>query len=471
VTFGAGVVDETRAEWWYSGTGAWDTAFQSAIDALAGNPGIIRAPNKAFILTTGITISNHRQNLLGGGPQVSIFTYQPTGTGTCVKFYQVGSPLVQCSMKGFGFASPVAYNFTKVAIETRNVEGLTLEDIAVYPWNGNSASIGFKSGGKHTVTTNNCSIRADIPISIVDNPDSIIDIDHYNFHNLYLIADVGSCVQVATGVNLSNVSFDGYQAWVPKTHGFYWKDTTGVGAGANLSFKNIRQEQETVATDFIIYIEHKTGFYGVVIENVYGGLTSKGFGFKNVIGVTLKNTHYENISNNVGIQVDGTVDRLNFDNCFWQTGTTDLDPTGAIHTLGYLKLKEGWGKKNTLLFSDAKYTNDTEFQYSKRATEVPITDNTPLSVATDGVALFCPETFVGVAIISLGAGQSAIFSIGGLTHVATEMSDPGNVFSHTKATIVSVNIYWDAGASRYEVENKTAVNPLLISRVFLGYQP
>ena len=310
-------------EWWGArGDGTVDctSAINNAISSLPR--GTVKFGQGRYRIVNTITVNKDRVNLIGQGPQATILSYSPTGAGTAVYFYKSGSPLVQCSFKGFGFDSTSSYNFTKVAFATRNVEDVKIEDVAVYPWNGNNASIGFQSRGKHMVTLTNVSIRADIPISIEDNPDSTIDIDHYNFHNTYLIADVGSCIQVATGVNLTNVSFDGYQSWVPKTYGFYWHDTTSKEISANLSFKNVRIEQEKDANAYLFHIKHKTNLYNLLFENIYGGLTSKGFYLRKCLHTTLQNVIYYNISKNEALNVDTSVYPLVLTNCFWQTGTT-----------------------------------------------------------------------------------------------------------------------------------------------------
>jgi hypothetical protein len=323
VSFGEGAVEAVYPEWWGArGNGTVDctAAINSAISSLPR--GTVKFAEGTYKIVTTIMLNKDRVNLIGQGPQATILSYAPKGPGTAVYFYKPGSALVQSLFKGFGLNSSAAFNFTKVAFASRNAEDLKIEDVAVYPWNGNKTSVGFQSKGKHMVTLANVSIRADIPISIEDNPDSTIDIDHYNFHNTYLIADVGSCVQVSDGVNLTNVTFDGYQAWVPKTFGFYWRDTTTLETSANLSFKNIRIEQETDPTAYLFYISHKTNLYNVLFENIYGGLKAKGFYLRKCPHTTLKNVIYYNPANNEALNADATVSPLVLMNCFWQGGST-----------------------------------------------------------------------------------------------------------------------------------------------------
>lgn len=310
------------------GDGSHDdsAAIQAAIDSLGTSPGDINFPSGTFKIITGLTISNHRQHLIGCGPQATILSYAPTEAGTAIKFYKSGAALVQPSIKGIGLQSSDTYDFTKIGIETRNVEEMVIENVAINPWTGNSLSVGFKSGGKHMIKANNLSISADIPIKISDNPDSVVDCDHYNFHNTYLIAGVSHCVTVDSGVLLYNLSFTGYQAWAPAAgSGFYWNDTTAAGAANSIKFENVRIEQETDDTKYLYYIVHSQGIYGVQWINCYGGTTAKGWYLRNVYHPTWINTVYTNAATptpNEALNVNSTVKPLVFINAYWAASTT-----------------------------------------------------------------------------------------------------------------------------------------------------
>ena len=59
----------------------------------------------------------------------------------------------------------------------------------------------------------------------------------------------------------------------------------------------------------------------------------------------------------------------------------------------------------------------------------------------------------GFAFIHAG-GAGAMFAINGTAHTTTEISDPSGIYSITSGTASSINVYWSAANSRYEVENK-----------------
>ena len=59
----------------------------------------------------------------------------------------------------------------------------------------------------------------------------------------------------------------------------------------------------------------------------------------------------------------------------------------------------------------------------------------------------------GFAFVHAG-GAAAIYAINGTLHTTNEISDPAGIYSATSGTASSMNVYWSAANSRYEVENK-----------------
>lgn len=80
------------------------------------------------------------------------------------------------------------------------------------------------------------------------------------------------------------------------------------------------------------------------------------------------------------------------------------------------------------------------------------------SLANNGTAQFgIGTTDFAWAFITSDSGALAIFTTQSTLHTTQEISDPNAVFSITAGTGSSNNIYWSAGNSRYEIENKTGV--------------
>jgi hypothetical protein len=74
------------------------------------------------------------------------------------------------------------------------------------------------------------------------------------------------------------------------------------------------------------------------------------------------------------------------------------------------------------------------------------------TIANNGVAALGMSNS-GLAIIHAG-DSFAMFVINGGSHTVIELLDPSSVFSATAGTAASWNVYWSAGNSRYEIENK-----------------
>ncbi len=324
VSFSSGSISNVYYKWWYSGSGTCHTAINNAIDALYKGNVLL---NEGTIVNTGtINLNKDRINIIGAGKQISTIEYTPSGAGIALYAYKPGGTLTQNIIKGIGFNTDNTYNFTKIAIGTRNTSELKIEDIAIYPWAGNSASIGIQLGGRQLTSVYDISISADYPISIIQNLDRAlfldIDCDHLSIHNSYLAASVGSTISIETGVNLTNLVIDGTNAWIPTTYGVYWNDTTTIKTSANVSISNVRLEQTTNQTVYLFYLAHNYGLQNVTFDNIYGGLLSKGYYFRKLSNVTIKSSYYVNGVSNEALNVDATVSGLELINNFWQADTT-----------------------------------------------------------------------------------------------------------------------------------------------------
>ena len=61
---------------------------------------------------------------------------------------------------------------------------------------------------------------------------------------------------------------------------------------------------------------------------------------------------------------------------------------------------------------------------------------------------------LGMAFVFDNGGDMAIYRLGGALTQTTEIADPTGVFTNASGTASSNNIYWSAGNSRYELENR-----------------
>lgn len=88
------------------------------------------------------------------------------------------------------------------------------------------------------------------------------------------------------------------------------------------------------------------------------------------------------------------------------------------------------------------------------ATGTLITNDAQTWVDTEAKSLGGNNTrgFLFVEVIEDDLG--AIFRLDGDGNLAREISDPGGIFTAAAGTANSLNIYWSAGNSRYELENR-----------------
>lgn len=69
------------------------------------------------------------------------------------------------------------------------------------------------------------------------------------------------------------------------------------------------------------------------------------------------------------------------------------------------------------------------------------------AVSAIGLSNFC-------FLFMHGGATPAIYTLNGASHTTTELNDPFGTYTVTAGTASSTNIYWSAGNSRYEIENK-----------------
>lgn len=316
-----------------TGTVDVTAAIQTAINSIIS--GTILFPAGTYKVTDTITISKPYVNLLGqgeGARGVSNIHFVPPSAKTCILFDAVaGGLMYNNSIRNISLSSVVADgDFTKIAIETKDADTLLVENVSIIHWYGNNNSVGIKTGGRQFLKFRNIYIYADKPLQISQNPYRAavanIDIDHARFENMFLVSTNGAnnpCVTIDTGVNLTNVTFDGHQAWVPyAAHGLYWNDTTSSAASANLSLNNIRIEHDIDATKYMFYISTNSGLQNLQINNVYGGLGSNGIFLRAMTSANIKNFFYINSSGGVGLNIDNSVWKVVVNDCFWQSGST-----------------------------------------------------------------------------------------------------------------------------------------------------
>lgn len=108
----------------------------------------------------------------------------------------------------------------------------------------------------------------------------------------------------------------------------------------------------------------------------------------------------------------------------------------------------------TIQFRDAAdATNITGMTVT--ANDILTIPGTAITVANDGIHPLGNNTAVGMQmVVSQADVVFCLFYLSGTGNNTIEISDPANACSITASTTNSFNVYWDAGDSRYELENK-----------------
>ncbi|HYC48372.1 MAG TPA: glycosyl hydrolase family 28-related protein [Burkholderiales bacterium] len=293
-------------------------AVQRAIDNFAQGHGTIRFPLGTYRITSTITVARDRIALLGDGKHVSIINFEPKTESPCFAFAKGNAVLFQAQIRGFGFVGNNKVG--KIAIRATDVSEFTIEDIATYPWTG--GSIGIQLRGRELIQVRNVSLKADLPISIEANPNNNIALDHAHFSDCYLLPSKGEpCVRMASGLYVANVLFDGAQAWVGGSGGFYWNDTAGRSASLDLSLQNIRYEQGADPNAYTIFIRHNHALHGLTIRNVNLGAATRGIYLRGCRRVMMDTVSYHG-SSREALNIDGSCDQVFLQNCMFQDGST-----------------------------------------------------------------------------------------------------------------------------------------------------
>jgi hypothetical protein len=442
------------------------SAIQAAITA-AGSQSTVFIPKGSYKVTSQILVSNQRVHLIGAGSWATQIVFAPSATSTCIKLSAGASVLNQGSLRGISFYSNDS-TYTKTAIEIIDVSGYFVDDIVIGGsvtvsgssfWSG-ANSIGINLKGREASKISRFYCYADRPIVISPNPNNSISLDHFHFQDLYLVANANPLVEVLTGCNLTQITFDGYQAWVLGTHGFYWNDTTSTQISAGLSFYNVRLEQGTSASSNMFYLSHNYGLQQISFKSCYGGLERKGYYLRNCYSVMLDTCYFVGTTNEA-FNVNSTVGEAKIQNCFWQAGST-ASVTGQRIIVASPK------DPNTgALPPNIEY--DQEANNARNEIHDGVISSTAISLATGSVTSLGPSGVTAIITISTSEGVNAIYALNGTNNATAEISDPNGFFSTVAGTASSTNIYWSSANSRYELQNNRGLTVRYVVVPFGSY--
>jgi hypothetical protein len=318
-----------------------DTAFiQDAINT-AGADSCIFFPAGTYLVTSQLTVVNDRVYLFGAGAFTTQLLFMPTAAQTCLYVNSLTSgDIFNGGISSLSFYSADSAH-SKVAINLVHVSDYFIRDVVVggsvvhgntsYWSDSGNSSIAFKSNGHEAVTVRKVQFVADRPIYIGLDPKSSLDCDHFHFQDLYLIGNQNPLITVEDGCYVTNLTFDGHQAWVKGTYGFYWNDTIGVSANNSIRFDNVRMEQTEGTAGYWMYIAFVgASIQGLTMNNFYGVTIDEinGFYFRNIAGCSMNNVWY--IGNKIAFNANSSCAGFVLWNTYLGQAGAALSVTGFV---------------------------------------------------------------------------------------------------------------------------------------------
>jgi len=433
--------------------------------ALATTQGTVKLKGGVFNTTSEILVNHDRVRLVGEGINQTIINYTPPAAGSCIKISNGAAINFQSAVSGFTITSQdTAY--AKVALDIWDVSELQVSDIGIAGANGywrGAGSTGIRTQGREFSTFKNLTIFAEKPIQFSNNPNHAIDLDHFHFEDTYLAGYGGSAYPLITadsGINITNLTFDGAQPWVGGAGGFYWNDTTSSIASYALTFKNVRTEQTTSGSSWAFYLGRNQSLYSLRLENVYVDPNQRGLYLRNCYGTTLDNFTFT--GSGVALDVNGTNWGLDARGCFFLGGST-VNLTSQNVVMAGPKYPTAAPLPSAFRLHNAALATQTNF--TSAASSQPF-----LTIEPNAVAVLGMSTMKGVVLLTNSVGQSAMYSVPGSGGAPVEMSDPTDTYSATSGMSPSSNVFWSTSSGRYLLENKTGSQMKYSMMLFGAYE-
>jgi hypothetical protein len=459
------------------GTADDTAAIQDAIDSFASGQGTIYFPKGRYLITSTVTIDQDRINLVGEGVWVTEILFEPSADDICFFFGKGGEgttnagAISQCSLREMSFRS-TNLTYKKTALELKDISLFRCDNVAIggsTRWLGNG-SIGVRIRGREASSFSNMYVQTNRPFSFAQNTNfPTICLDHFNFHNMYTAcrghlespAVLGeSNFFFEPGVNFSNISFTGYQAWLRGRYGLYYDNSVTAAAGQsyNMNIQNVRWEGDFGFDDtgYGFYFSHgaTSTVDNITIQNVRMGEIGNGYYFRKFVGVTLMNNVWSRTTGEV-LNIDSTVgtEFVQIINCFWQTGSTASIGTAFAPISGVIAPTTGPVYKSVI------YTASQSAYRRDLIAGVPINQGAIAVAAPDPTVVTLPLDATATVICSFtdSRGKFALIGFNESAKTTTLIYNDGT-WSNTQGTAASLNVYWNAGTSAWELENKVGVS-------------
>jgi hypothetical protein len=301
------------------------------IFASANGPVNLLLGAAVFTTTVEQRVAFSGTTIVGLGEAVTVLEFNPSGTANLILWKALSSVTIGYGqITGLTLDAVVNTSRVKTAINVVDAEELVISHVAISNWHDTTnASTGMQLGGRQTFDVHDITDFADKPFHIVADPNNnIVQMDHSHFYNIYACNCInGSAVSinpiwiVDSGVWLTNNTWDGYQAWVGGTYGFYYLSSGELVTSYNNSINNCRTEQSTNAAGYTIFWSPgNISTFNTTVRNCYAAasVNQNGYYFRNSIGgVKLLDNLYSrtgvalNVDTSVSIKASGNFFDIN----------------------------------------------------------------------------------------------------------------------------------------------------------------
>lgn len=437
---GNGVADDTAA-------------IQAAIDSQTGFLAVY-FPTGIYKVTSQITISDDRVMLYGDGVASRIL-FNPTANAVCFLFDKGSTRSVHNVIRDLAFYSTDT-TYKKTAIKLVDVTQTVVENVqTIFPhWFGNG-SVFLHILGRDSTKVNKLNCFADKPILISPIPaphvPDNIGIDHFNFTDIYLgnTTSANPLITIEDGVLVSNVTFDGYQAWVGGSYGLYWADTITSIVSQGVTINNVRWEQPSALGGWAVYIS-RTGsansLQSLNIKNLYCAPECNGVYMRKCEYFVLDNVIYPGALTALDLNNTNTFGDLNL------VASNNLATITANATRLSGKYLSG-GNLTNLLPSSVAGSDVRQIWNPSKTLGFSQLEPKTFTIPASSTVTFSDNSLKGLVFIYAdNAGVSSVMAVNGTNNTTKLLvqSDAGQF--GTSVGAANYNLYWDAGSSLYKLQ-------------------
>lgn len=238
--------------------------------------------------TAQLTVEQNGIVIRGLGSGATQVAYV-SATGAAITFSKGASGISQCGIEKVRMQC-VDTAGTKQGIVMNGAMECFVRDVYCPNWQGTDA-VFLQVSGHEMMEFTKLDITATIPIRISESPiGAIVDCDHFHFTDCllrhgastkagHISALVWAHVLIDAGVYVSNLTFDGSNAFVGGEYGIYQARTdTTKSVNHNISIKNARFEQPAESTGYAIYLAGNASVYtqAILLEGIRVSTGMKG---------------------------------------------------------------------------------------------------------------------------------------------------------------------------------------------------